>query len=107
VFCAVADDEAPFDCVTLPSSPSLPIRTETFLLLGATWVAEDWAFAPCSVRASWVVDWTPEPPPVCELVCPVVPEFDAPAVEETPFDWVTSPLSPGLRIRTETFVLLG
>jgi hypothetical protein len=83
------------------------------------WVADDRAAASCSFAAVWLADWTPTapdgqhapvpPPPDWVCAAPWFDEFafDAAAAESALFVCETAPSLPGLRTRTEMFVLLG
>src|SRR6476646_8780859 len=102
----IAFDVAVFDCVTLPPFPGLSTRIETFVFDGSICLASDAAADSCSVPASCLPVWMPEPEPqpqeppcVWVLVWPVVAALPDVAFESTPFDCVTFPSSPSLSTR--------
>jgi hypothetical protein len=103
----VAEEAALLVWLTLPLLPGLNTRTETLLLLGATWVASDSAAECWSVSACWLDDCTPEPPCVWLAVCGVVAVLPEVADEAALFVCDTFPSLPGLKIRTETFSFDG
>ncbi len=113
MFAAVASDSTVFDCSTLPLSPGLKTRTGMFVLLAPDCEATDSAAAAWLESASWPVACVPLPSHPHEPLCvwfadwPVTFAFAAVEVELTVFDCVTSPLSPGLKTRTEMFLLDG
>src|SRR6266508_142145 len=85
---ASADEEASFDCLTLPSFPGLRTRTEMCELLGLTCFAEDVAAPTCVVDASCVDDCTPPPFPdgaACVAACVVGAVLAAVPVELASF----------------------
>ena len=83
-FVEPASEFAVFVCVTAPSEPGLPIRTEIDVFEGAACVAVDWAAAVCWSAAC------------CTACCAAA---WAPLAAEIACD--TAPLSPGLSMRTE------
>src|SRR5262245_64943302 len=101
------------DWSTLPSVPSLLIRTGRFVLLAPFWVESADELASWPVIAFWPTAWTRSPPqlqpPPCFWLTPCVVSARLPAADSAAevFDCVTSPLEPGESIRTEMLPLLG
>src|SRR3954453_5707881 len=94
-------------CVTEPSSPGLMMRTEMFLFCGLSCVEVAVELAVWSFVADWSATATPGAPPcwaACWFVLLALPATD---VADDPFVCATTPPSPGLPIRTDTFVFEG
>src|SRR5918994_1098483 len=108
-----------FVCVTLPSSPLLPIRIGTFTFDAPYWLesASDFAFcsffdswpAACEYEASEQHEPSFEPPPDCvwSTSWSILLPFSDAAPATDSFVCVTSPSSPGLRIRIGTLMFVG
>ena len=114
VFAAVAVEVAAFDCVRLPSFPSLQIRTGSAVLVAPTCCADEAAPLSWPVQLSWPSACTEgslppqphaEPDWSCVPVCETGAVLVAVAVDVSLFDCVTLPPPPSLPIRTGSFEL--
>ena len=116
-FVASAVESAEFDWSTEPFEPGLSTRTGRFAFFAPIWTASEAAPANCRLPASCFATWMsvgllqPQEPLPAPCFwsdhCLVVSVFDAVAVDESEFDWLTEPSLPPLSTRTELSTFSG